>query len=132
MKVEILQLIGFAMTSVMLIMLVGKYNNSTKAFSLIIRLATVVLFMLFIVQQLGDVFRVIQELASKVNMESGYLNIILKIIGIAYIAEFGYQLCKDAGEEAIGSKIQLAGKVMIFVISAPVIFAVVEMVAGLL
>ncbi|PHV72357.1 stage III sporulation protein AD [Sporanaerobium hydrogeniformans] len=129
---EILQLIGFAMTSVMLIMLVGKYNNSTKAFSLIIRLATVVLFMLFIVQQLGDVFRVIQELASKVNMESGYLNIILKIIGIAYIAEFGYQLCKDAGEEAIGSKIQLAGKVMIFVISAPVIFAVVEMVAGLL
>ena len=129
---EILKLIGFAMTAVFMIILVGKYSNATKAFSLLIRLVTVVLLMLFIVQQLGDVFQVIKELADKINMDKGYLSIILKIIGIAYIGEFGYQLCKDAGEEAIGTKIQLAGKVMIFVISAPVIFAVVELVANLL
>jgi stage III sporulation protein AD len=65
-------------------------------------------------------------------MDSAYLDIIFKIIGIAYLAEFGYQLCKDAGEEAIGSKIQFAGKVMIFVISSPIILALVELITELL
>ncbi len=65
-------------------------------------------------------------------MEGAYLTIIFKIIGIAYISEFGYQLCKDAGEDGIGSKIQLAAKVMIFVVAAPVILALMELITQLL
>ncbi len=49
-------------------------------------------------------------------MEFAYFSIILKIIGIAYIVEFGgAQVSRDAGEEAIASKIELGGKVVMII-----------------
>lgn len=129
---EMLKLVSFGLIAVILITAIGKYSPHSAVFSMMIRMVTVVIFMIFIVEQLASVFRVIQDLSHKVQMDSSYLNIILKIVGIAYLAEFGYQLCKDAGEEAIGSKIQFAGKVMIFVISSPVILALVALITELL
>ncbi|MDF2613636.1 MAG: stage sporulation protein [Clostridia bacterium] len=129
---EILRLVSFGIIAVILIITIGKYSDQTAVFAMILRIATVVIFMIFILQYLGNVLGLVQELAHKVQMDNTYLNIILKIIGIAYIAEFGYQLCKDAGEEAIGSKIQFAGKVMIFAISSPVILALVALITELL
>ena len=49
-------------------------------------------------------------------------------MGIAYISRFGAELCKDAGESAVAAKIDLAGKVLIAVVSSPVILALMEMV----
>ncbi|MDF2596838.1 MAG: stage sporulation protein [Clostridia bacterium] len=129
---EMLKLVCFGMIATIFIIAIGKYSDGTGVFSMLIRIVTVVIFMIFILEQLGNVFRLVQELAGKVQMDSAYLDIIFKIIGIAYLAEFGYQLCKDAGEEAIGSKIQFAGKVMIFVISSPIILALVELITELL
>ncbi len=129
---EMLRLVGFGIIAATLIITLGKFSDQHAVFGLIIRVVTVIIFMIFILQHLSSVFEVIKELSHKVQMDSTYLDIILKIIGIAYIAEFGYQLCKDAGEEAIGTKIQFAGKVMIFVISSPVILALVALITELL
>ncbi len=48
---------------------------------------------------------------------------MLKVTGIAYLAQFGMQLCIDAGQSSIASKIELAGKIMIMIISAPVLIS---------
>ena len=127
-----LKLVGFGIVAVIFIITIGKYSDQTGVFSVILRIATVVIFMIFILGKLGGVLGIIRELSQKVQIDSADLNIIFKVIGIAYIAEFGYQLCKDAGEEAIGTKIQFAGKVMIFVISSPVILALVSLITELL
>ncbi|WP_069998201.1 stage III sporulation protein AD [Cellulosilyticum sp. I15G10I2] len=129
---EMLKLVSFGIVATILIITMGKYSEHSALFSMILRIVTVIIFMIFILEQLSSVFSVIRDLSLKAQMDSSYLNIILKIIGIAYLAEFGYQLCKDAGEEAIGSKIQFAGKVMIFVISSPVILALVALITELL
>lgn len=129
---EMLKLVSFGLVATVLIITMGKYNEHSTIFSMLVRIVTVVIFVIFILQQLNSVFSVIKDLSHKVDMDTSYLNIILKITGIAYLAEFGYQLCKDAGEEAIGSKIQFAGKVMIFVISSPVILALVTLITELL
>ena len=123
-------LVGFAVLAALLIV----YLNQTEAkvFAQMVRITVVTLFMIFIVGQLTGVLEILQELAAKMNMQEAYLGIVLKVIGIAYLAEFGYQLCKDAGEEAIGSKVQLAGKVMIFVMASPVILALVQLITDLL
>lgn len=123
-------LVGFAVLAALLIV----YLNQTdaKVYAQMIRIVVVTVFMIFIVGQLTGVLEILQELAAKMNMKEAYLGIVLKVIGIAYLAEFAYQLCKDAGEEAIGSKVQLAGKVMIFVMASPVILALVELITDLL
>ena len=129
---EIIQVILFGLIVTVLISVISFYGGYAKTYGDLIRMAAVTIFMIFIVSQLSSVFQVIRDLAAKLNMDDTYLTIVLKIVGIAYLAEFGSQLCEDAGEKAIGGKIQLAGKVMIFVVATPVILALVNLIADLI
>ncbi len=129
---EIIRLICFAVATTILIKLFTKIDSFGSEFTVPIRFAGAVILLIFIATQLSSVMQIIYDLALRIKMDNVYLNIILKVVGIAYLAEFGYQLCKDAGEEALGSGVQFAGKVMIFVVASPVIFALVEMIADLL
>jgi stage III sporulation protein AD len=61
---------------------------------------------------------------AKVNIV--YVETILKIIGIAYIAEFAAQITKDAGQGAIASKIELAGKILILAMAIPILTVLIE------
>lgn len=61
---------------------------------------------------------------AKVNII--YVETILKIIGIAYIAEFAAQITKDAGQGAIASKIELAGKILILAMAIPILTVLIE------
>lgn len=132
---EMLKIVCFGLITTMIIQLVNMYGGSesyNKMFGTLIRIVVVTMLMIFVVTQLDSVFGVIRDLAVKLKMDNTYLSIVLKVVGIAYLAEFGAQLCEDAGEKAIGSKVQLAGKVMIFVIASPVILALVELIADLI
>ena len=71
-------------------------------------------------------------LGSISGISSYYFGLILKIIGIAYICEFGAQLCRDAAQGAIALKIELAAKIAILIISLPVLTSIVNAVIELL
>ncbi len=58
--------------------------------------------------------------------------VLLKVIGIAYLCEFGDQVLKDAGENALAVKVELAGKVIIFAVTLPLIGQFAQMVLELL
>lgn len=87
---------------------------------------------LFLIDEIAQMIALISELAENANIHIVYLQTILKIIGIAYIAEFGAQIAKDAGQGSIASKIELAGKIFILVLAIPIIKAVIEMIIALL
>ena len=55
-----------------------------------------------------------------------FLTLLIQITGIAFLTEFSVSLCKDSGETAIANKIDLGGKVLIIVISIPIITALLE------
>ena len=48
------------------------------------------------------------------------------MIGVAYLAEFGAQVCRDAGENSIAAKIEFAGKIIILIMAVPILMAVLE------
>ncbi|ADP33034.1 stage III sporulation protein AD [Bacillus atrophaeus subsp. globigii] len=87
---------------------------------------------LYLVDQIYDIIRMIEKIAVNANVNMVYVETILKIIGIAYIAEFGAQLTKDAGQGAIASKIELAGKVLILVMAVPILTVIIETILGLI
>jgi stage III sporulation protein AD len=60
------------------------------------------------------------------------LTTVLKIMGIAYIAEFGAQVCRDAGEGSTATKIEFAAKILVMVLALPIIVAILESVLRLL
>nr|WP_307990399.1 stage III sporulation protein AD [uncultured Niameybacter sp.] len=122
---DIMKLTGFALAAVILTLFVGENH---KMAGNLIRIFACSLLLILILPQLQVIFSIIHDLSTKMSLDDTYLKIIFKIIGIAYIAEFGYQLCKDAGEGAIGSKVQLAGKVLILVLASPIILALIELI----
>lgn len=87
---------------------------------------------LYLIDQIYDIIRMIEKIAVNANVNMVYVETILKIIGIAYIAEFGAQLTKDAGQGTIASKIELAGKILILVMAVPILTVIIETILGLI
>ena len=74
----------------------------------------------------------IEVLTDKIRMDSTYLVILVKLIGIAYICEFAASISKDAGYSAVASQIELLGKLTMLVVSLPVFMQVVQTVLSLI
>lgn len=87
---------------------------------------------LILIDQIHSILQMIERVASEANVSNVYVETLLKIIGIAYIAEFGAQITKDAGQGAIASKIELAGKILILVMAIPILTVVIETILGFL
>ncbi|KGP74812.1 stage III sporulation protein AD [Desulfosporosinus sp. Tol-M] len=120
---EIWQIVGLALI-VTVISVVLKQVRPEIALQLTI-LAGASIFIL-VMSKIKVIVDVLQNLADQANISSYYLLIILKIVGVAYLAEFGAQICRDAGEGALASKIELAAKVGVIVLAIPIIVAITE------
>lgn len=74
----------------------------------------------------------LEKIAVNANINIVYVETIMKIIGIAYIAEFAAQITKDAGQGAIASKIELAGKILILAMAIPILTVLIETILQLI
>lgn len=120
---EIWQIVGLALI-VTVISVVLKQIRPEIALQLTI-LAGASIFII-VMSKIKVIVDLLQNLADQANISSYYLLIVLKIVGVAYLAEFGAQICRDAGEGALASKIELAAKVGVIVIAIPIIVAITE------
>lgn len=126
---EILQIVGIGLIATFLVVLL-KEQKSSVAFLLTVFVGCAIF--LFLLDQISAVLRALQTIASDANVNMVYVETILKIIGIAYIAEFASQISKDAGQGAIASKIELGGKILILAMAIPILTAIIETVIGLI
>lgn len=126
---EIVQIVGLGFVMTMLALII-KQERPELALQLSLALAATIF--LLMLNKIGAVLMLFRDLAEKANMSMLYLNTLLKIIGIAYITEFGSQVCRDAGEGAIAAKIEFAGKVMVMVMAIPIIALVLDTIVKLI
>jgi len=87
---------------------------------------------IYVIDYLVTAVDYIKDIVSRYDIPYESITIVLKIIGIAYICEFAVQLLKDTGESSLASKVELAGRVFIIVLSLPIITSFMNMVIGLL
>lgn len=91
------------------------------------------LFVLFyILNRMTYVVDFLENVMDGIGIERGYLEILLKLIGISYISEFTSNICKEAGFISVAGQVEIAGKLTMMVISMPVLFAIVETVTEFL
>ncbi len=126
---EIFQIVAIAIIGAMVIAVVRQFRSEV---ALPLTIVVAVTIFLLLVSRLATVFSTLRDLASRANLNFLYFDTVLKIIGIAYIAEFGAQVCRDAQESAVASKVELAGKILIMVLAVPIIVAILEVILQLL
>ena len=100
--------------------------------ALLVSLAAGAIMLIAVLITLAPALTVLSDLAARARVERYYLDTVLRVVGIAYLADFGAQVCADAGESALARKVELAGKVIIMVMAIPVVTAVLEAILGLL
>ena len=112
------KIIFIAVITMILSITISKINPEFKIYISVI-FGLVVIYLLF--------YQIKGNLAEFINIFNQYdikienFNIILKIVGIAYICDFISLLCKDLNYESIGKKIEIAGKMIILIYSFDVI-----------
>jgi len=126
---EILQIAIIGLVAVVFIAVI---KNQRPEMAIQISIITGVIIFFIIVGKLSAVIKLIENYANKVKIDTAYLGTLLKVIGIAYIAEFASEICRDAGESAIASKVELAGKVIIVVLAVPIITSLLDLIIRLM
>lgn len=124
-----LQIVGLGLVATFLALIL-KEHKSPIAFLLIVFVGSVIF--LFLIDQIYEIIKMVERLSINAHVNMIYVETILKIIGIAYIAEFGAQITKDAGQGAIASKIELGGKVLILSMAIPILTVIIETIISML
>lgn len=126
---EIIKIIGIGLTALIIIILLKQYKPE---FAIYISLLTGVLILLFVIDDLKGIINLLQTLASKASLNTTFLTILIKITGIAFLSEFAVSICKDAGEAAVASKIEIGTKIIIITMSIPIISSLLEIILKIL
>lgn len=79
-----------------------------------------------ILERLGIFIRTIEQIRSFIQIDAGYLSVMLKMTGVAYLAEFSSSICKDAGQQALASQIEIFSRLTILSLGMPVLLALLE------
>ena len=73
-----------------------------------------------------------EEIAGYIDLAPAYTGMLIKMLGITYVAEFSSAICRDAGYQTIAQQIEIFGKAVVLVLGLPVILALLEMIRDFL
>lgn len=126
---EIIKIIGIGLIALIFITIMKQYKPEFTTYISLIA-GTLILFLAM--DKFAGIVELLKTLANKASVNNEFLVILLKITGIAFLTEFAVSICKDSGESAIASKIDLGGKVIIIGMSIPIISALLELIIKIL
>ena len=120
---EIIKIVAFAFMALFIVLI---FKGRRDDLAIQASIAAGILIFLLMVNKLTIIMGFLQTLANKANIDVVYLNTVFKILGIAYLASFCSEICRDAGESSIAAKVDFAGKILILVLAIPILMAVMQ------
>ena len=126
---DIVKIVGIALASLIIIILLKQYKPE---FAIYISLLTGVLILILVMDKLTGIINLINSIVSKSNINTEFITLLIKITGIAFLSEFAVSICKDSGEAAIASKIEIGSKIIIISMAIPILSSLLELILELL
>lgn len=126
---EIMKIIGIALIALIIIIMLKQYRPE---YAIFISLLTGVLILFLVMDRLTGIISLIQSIKDKFSINTQFIALLIKITGIAFLSEFAVSICKDSGEAAIASKIELGSKIIIVSMSIPIISSLLEIILKIL
>lgn len=101
-------------------------------YSIFISMAVCICIFVYIITKVETILSFAERIETLVSVDSKYIALVIKMVGITYVAEFAMNICKDAGYAAIGNQIEIFAKMSILVVSLPVLTAFLETIGSFL
>ncbi len=126
---DILSLTVFCLAVCTALKLIGSVNAEVRSLCTV---AAVCLIAGRYFQSFRDISEAVSELFSQTGIDSSYLGIIVKSLGICYTTQIGCDCCRDSGEGALASQLELAGKAAMILVSLPLFENAAEIISTLI
>ena len=124
-----IQIIAAAIVSVVIIMLVKQYKPE---YAVVLEVAAGIVIFFMILKDIPQVISGIEFLTASAGYNREYAEILMKALGICILTQLGSDTCRDAGEGALATKVELAGKVTVIALSMPLFQAVSKIITSII
>ena len=114
------------------VLLALQIRHTKPEYAVYRRVATGVFLLLLAAHRLEVVVVSVRLIQSSISIQSSYIQVLLKIIGITYISEFAADICRDAGYSAIAGQIGIFAKLSILAVSMPIVTALLDTIHSFL
>ena len=126
---NLFSLVGLGMVAAVLAVVLRQYRPE---FAIMVSIGAGVLILGGVLIGMLPVVAQVQTMFDATAVPRQYVQVLFKALGICFITQIACDACKDAGESAIASKVELAGKIGVLVISLPLFTQVLDIVGVLL
>ncbi len=123
-----MNLIAIAFSAVVVVLIALKIKDADAGYGTLVSIAGCAMIMYFVVSKFSQITTYIDKIMDYVTLNVTYIDIILKMIGVAYICQFSSDICRDAGYNAISTQVEMAGKISLILLSIPVLMSVIDLV----
>ncbi len=124
-----IKIIAIGIIGTILTLLIKPYRTEI---AMLCAMATGAIILLSVMDVAMNTIEYLQQIGQRFAVDTTLFTTMLKVTGIAYIAEFAVQACKDAGETGIASKIELSAKILILGMCAPVVMELLDLLTNVL
>ena len=126
---NIVGIAGIAICAAIVAAMLRRYNQE---YAITIVIAAGIIILIEMLSSLAPAIRQIQTLLSSAGLSSSYALILFKTLGICFLAQFAADSCRHAGENALASKVELAGKITIVILALPLFEKIAQTAVGLI
>lgn len=126
---ELIKIIGVALVTAISALFL---RSSKPELSFAVTVTGIALILIFIVDMLGETFEVFSQIGEKTGISNALIKVIVKIVAIGYLVEFAAGAVEDFGSKSVADKLVLAGKIVIFSVSIPIIQSMLTVIDGFL
>lgn len=107
-------------------------KREKSEYSTFIAITVCVCIFVYLLTKVELILEFAGRLEAMIPVDGRYIGMLIKMIGITYVAEFATNICKDAGYAAIASQIEIFAKLSILMVSIPVLGVFLEIVGSYL
>ncbi len=125
---DVMNLIAVSFAAVIVVLIAIKIKDMDSGYGVILSIAGCVMVMYFVVLRFRQIADYIDRITAYISVNITYIDVILKMIGLAYVCQFSSDICRDAGYNAIASQVEMAGKISLILLSMPVLMSVIDLV----
>ena len=126
---DVFKIIGVGFVATIIAVILKEYR---KEYVIYVSIIAGVIIISMSMNFLSEIISTLTNLSEKLGTNSNFIVLLLKITGISILLEFAISICQDSGENAIATKIDLGGKILILGMSVPVISKLVEILFNMI
>lgn len=104
------------------------FKNFKGEYGMLLGLFVSILIFYYIIVKLNGLLDIMDELEMFLGENTGFVDVLIKMLGISYICELSSGICKDAGYQSVSTQIVIFGKITIMMLGSSILFSLIKMI----